>query len=122
MARILVIDDDAAVRRVIRRILASKGHEVIEAESGVGGVKLFKDERPDLVVTDIFMPDQDGIETISELRQIEPDIRIIATSGGGSSKDPIYLDFSVQLGADIALLKPFKPADLLQAVANLLDS
>ena len=120
MARILIIDDHPAMRRLMRRVLARDGHEGIEAERGIAGVKLFNLERPDLVVTDIFMPDQDGIETIRELREIAPDIPILATSGGGSSKDPVYLDFSVRLGADAGLLKPFMPNDLLQAVANLL--
>ena len=67
MAKILIIDDDASMRRTVGRILTRAGHEVAEAPDGVEGFKLFRTNRPDIVVTDIFMPNKEGIETIIEL-------------------------------------------------------
>jgi CheY-like chemotaxis protein len=125
MAIILIIDDDPGMRRTVSRILASAGHEVIEASDGLEGVDLFRSNHPDIVVTDIIMPKKEGIETILDLRQENPSTLILAISGGatnsGGSLVPLdYLGLAKGLGADGVLAKPFRAADLLQEIDNLL--
>lgn len=116
MAEILIIDDDAQMRRLITRILKSAGHQVREATNGSTGLKRFGEAQPELVVTDIFMPEKEGIETIRLLRQQAPYLPILAISGSGL-KD--YLHFAMQLGATAALPKPFSAHDLLETVTRL---
>jgi DNA-binding response OmpR family regulator len=118
MADILVIDDEAALRRLVARILKGAGHSVREAENGRVGLQLFRELRPALVITDIVMPDQEGIETILELRRDAPSLPILAISGGGG--EGAYLRMATGLGATEALAKPFGADELLAAVAKLL--
>lgn len=118
MAEILIIDDDSQMRRLLIRILKSAGHHVREASDGAAGLKAFREERPVLVITDIFMPEKEGIETIRSLRQQAPDLPILAISGSGL-KD--YLNFAMQLGATAALSKPFSADQLLATVAQLVE-
>jgi DNA-binding response OmpR family regulator len=120
MARILVIDDDEDVRRAIRRHLQSDGHEVIEAPDGKVGMRLFREHPTDLVVTDLFMPEQEGLETIRELRRSSKDIKILVVTGAAPGST---LDFRAQatmLGAAATLGKPFTRDELLGAVDTLL--
>jgi DNA-binding response OmpR family regulator len=121
MARILLIDDDTLICRVMTKTLARAGHEVIEANDGQEGLKLFRTHRPVLVITDILMPKQEGITTILELRREAPTVTIIAISGGGQGYGMDYLDFARKLGADAVLPKPFRPAELTDVVNNLLS-
>jgi CheY-like chemotaxis protein len=120
VALILTIDDDEALRRTVRRILTGAGHTVIDAEDGTVGMKRLRKEQPDLVVTDILMPNKDGIETIREIRAVSPRTKVIATSGGGISGNAMFLDMAQAFGADAVLRKPFRAADLLAAVDRLL--
>ena len=87
MGLILIIDDDSSVRGTMKKILEREGHEVREAEDGVVGLKLSREATPDVVVTDLLMPEKDGIETIMELRAEFPDIGILAVSGGRYGRD-----------------------------------
>ena len=119
MAKILVIDDDAAMRKVVRRTLADARHEIIEAADGIEGFKSFRAETPAIVVTDIIMPEQEGIATIREMRAIRSDVVIIAMSGGGAGPGDLYLDIAKVFGADAVLPKPFRPAELLALVERL---
>jgi DNA-binding response OmpR family regulator len=120
MARILVIDDDESLRRALVRALGSVPHDVLEAGDGRRGMDLARRGFPDLVITDITMPDQEGIQTIRELRDLDPDLPIIVISGEPrvGAYDP--LDDSRHLGADAALAKPFQMGDLLAEVDRLL--
>jgi DNA-binding response OmpR family regulator len=120
MATILVIDDDPQMRRMIARTLSAKHHKVIEAKDGRDGLKQFRAHRPMLVITDLVMPGQEGIETIQELRREAPGVPILAISGGGSGFWS-YLEAAKQLGAADALAKPFLGAELIEAVDHLLD-
>jgi DNA-binding response OmpR family regulator len=122
MALILVIDDDAALRDVVRRILTGAGHEVIEAENGVVGIEFAAARRPTIAITDILMPEKEGIETIRELRRLKLGLKIIAMSGGSPNKGMLYLDAAKTLGADATLMKPFRKAELLVVVNDLLTS
>ena len=119
MASVLVIDDDAGIRRMVLRILAAAGHQVFEAEDGREGLQRLLEYKPAVVVTDIVMPEQEGIETIRSIRTIAPETRIIAISGGGSTGKDIYLMLAKGLGADITLAKPFRASELLAVVNRL---
>jgi CheY-like chemotaxis protein len=120
MPKILVIDDDILVRRTISRILEDAGYEVALAEDGARGVAKFRSDRPDLVITDLIMPDQEGIETIIEMLREDPAARIVAVSGGGRLGSMDFLAVAQKLGASEILRKPFEPAELLGCVARAL--
>lgn len=85
MKRILVIDDDTSQRELLKTVLENAGYEVMEAPDGQAGLQIFRQEPCDLVITDIFMPKEDGIETILHLKTQSPTVKIIAVSGGGIS-------------------------------------
>lgn len=121
MGLVLVIDDDDAMRSTIRRILERDGHEVHEARNGSEGLRVFREEPAEVVVTDLIMPDKEGIETIVELRAEAPAVRILAISEGGISLAEDALDDAVALGADASLPKPFTVDQLRGAVAALFD-
>lgn len=120
MAKILVIDDDADFRSMICSLLSRSGYSVIEAEDGEKGLKTCAAESPDLVVTDIVMPNQDGIGTIMSLHKKSPEIKIIAVSGGGLGKPDDYLEMAQQLGANMVFPKPIINSEFLKAVKELL--
>ncbi len=115
-ASILVIDDEAPVRQVLRGALEGAGYQVWEAASGIEGVRLVCEQPINLVITDVFMPDMDGLETVGILRRDFPDIRTVAITGGG--KDPDYCAVAKILGAHETLTKPFELQQLLDAVAR----
>jgi DNA-binding response OmpR family regulator len=117
MVKILVIDDDAAMREMVRRALADAHHEVIEAADGIEGINSFRAEAPAIVITDIVMPEQEGIQTIREMRAIRSDCVIIAMSGAGPGE--LYLNIAKMSGADAVLAKPFRPAELVALVDKL---
>ena len=116
MRKILVIDDDILVRDTIVRILERKGYQVLVAGDGARGVRMFRSEQPDLVITDIIMPEKEGLETIREIRGQRPDARIIAISGGARIGNMDFLDVAGKLGASEIMSKPFDPADLVDRI------
>lgn len=118
MASILVIDDEPQVRRLLQQMLVRAGHEVVEAADGVQGLAVARERRPDLVVTDLLMPNKEGIETIRDLRRVDPGLPILVISGDPGSA--LYLEMAKLLGAHAALTKPFRAAELVQSVAELL--
>ena len=120
MGRILVIDDDPAMRGSMRRILERDGHDVREAGDGAEGLRLFRAEPADVVVTDVLMPGKEGMGTIVELREEAPDVRILVVSGGGTMLGESTLSDAQALGADASLAKPFTVDQLRSAVAVLL--
>lgn len=121
MKSILVIDDDNDVRKCIRNILEQAGYSVLEAENGIVGMDIFRRDKADLVIVDLFMPEKEGIETIIELRKEFPDQKIIAISGGIPGYGPDnFLNIAQKLGADSSLDKPFNMAQLIDAVEKLL--
>ena len=121
MGTILVIDDDDLVRGMVCSVLKKNGFTVLEAENGnVGLEHVQRADPPALVITDILMPDKEGLETISEIRALNPDIKIIAMSGGGKTKNMTFLGLAKKIGADQTLEKPFRPAELLAAVQKVL--
>lgn len=121
MARILLIDDDDQVRMMLKRMLAKAGYnDVEEAGDGHIGMKLFRRQPFDLVITDIIMPNQEGTETIMELTADYPGTKIIAMSGGGRVDPHGYLETARHLGAGRTLAKPFKSSELIDIVRELL--
>lgn len=120
MARILIVDDEELVRLTIRQFLERAGHEVTEAGNGNEGLRQVEAVRPDLVISDIIMPDREGIETIHKIRQDHPGIKIIAISGGGRIGTTDFLEIAAKVGADRTLAKPFTRDTLLQAVNDCL--
>jgi CheY-like chemotaxis protein len=120
MARVLIVDDDDQVRAVFRRALEGGGYEVTDASDGKAGSRLYRQQPADLILMDIIMPEQEGLETIQELRGDFPDVKIIAISGGGRGGAADYLVLARKLGADLALEKPISHEDLLRAVDQLL--
>ena len=121
MARILIIEDDDKFRTMVRKMLEKAGYnDIEEAANGNIGVKLFRQRPFDLVITDIIMPDKEGLEMITELFRDYPGIKIIAMSGGGRIGPKGYLEVAKHLGASRTLVKPFKHADLIDAVQELL--
>lgn len=120
MARLLVIEDNAALLPVIAELLTASGHTVRTARNGAEGLAQFRLERPDVVITDIVMPEQDGVGVLLELRKLRPRPKIIAMSGG-TVRSSQYLQMAAGLGARRILEKPFSNAALLQAIDEVLD-
>jgi len=120
MAAILVIDDEPLVRSTIRFGLERAGHRVAEAPDGRVGKEMFERQRYDLVITDIIMPEEEGIATIRALKRRDPGIKILAISGGGRSANSDFLEAAAKLGADATLPKPFTAEELLGTVNALL--
>jgi two-component system chemotaxis response regulator CheY len=118
MATVLLIEDEARIRKLLARLLAEIGHTVVEASNGKEGDKLFADHRPALVVTDIMMPEQEGVETINSIRSRAPTTPIVAISGGGKT----LLEFAKEFGATRTLAKPFRPSEFVKAVMHLLPN
>jgi CheY-like chemotaxis protein len=118
MAKILLIDDDETVRHSIHDMLTSAGHGVEEAVDGVSGIEKFARDTFDIVISDIFMPGEDGIGTIRKIRDQDPFVGIVAISEDYPSGRYDVLRMSVDLGADFGLAKPVSTARLLDTVAN----
>lgn len=117
---ICVIDDDESVRQTVGRILRGAGYAVVDAKDGEMGLSAIERTKPAMIITDIVMPNREGIETIREAKQRFPKISIIAISGGGRLGPDGFLELALKLGADDCLAKPFRPAELLEKVGLLL--
>ena len=118
--RILLIDDDIIVRQTIANVLTDAGYEVVSAPDGVTGMRAYRRSRPDLVITDIIMPDQEGIQTLMEIHKVDPTAKVIAISGGGRTSNQRILDVARTMGASDTLAKPFDLEDLLRVVQRWL--
>lgn len=121
MARVLVVDDDAALRKLLIHALESAGHEVFSAENGERAEDQLRVHNVDLVVTDLVMPFRDGLETIQLVKRLNPDIKIIAMSGGGVFLNDNYLVAALAFGARRALGKPFRLRLFLDTVQEVLN-
>jgi CheY-like chemotaxis protein len=117
---ILVIDDEEPVRTVLRQMLEKEGYEVEEAPDGAVGLSLLQDHPIDLVITDLFMPEKEGIETMREVQKSFPQVKIIAMSGGGRMGKLDFLPMAESFGAQRTLAKPFERKELLETVRAVL--
>lgn len=122
MPYILIIDDDDSVNRMLQHVLEDAGYEVQGAPNGRTGLDYFRKRPADLLIVDILMPEKDGLETIMELREENPDVKIIAISGGGRFDTSDYLETAKLLGAQLILTKPFDLSKLLQSIKDLLPA
>lgn len=120
MKTILVVDDEAFMLDLVRKILESAGYRVVTAMSADAGFAAFRGERPDAIVTDLIMPEKDGLELIREIRRADPEARIVAISGGGRSHYINALEAAKAFGAREAVRKPFLPNVLLEAITRAL--
>lgn len=118
--KILLVDDEAAIRKMIRVILGKDLYEIVEAANGLDAQVLLEKQKFDLIITDVIMPDCDGLELIMAVRRKLPDIKVIVISGGGRVRAGYYLDLAVKLGAAHVLEKPFDTATLRRSVQGLL--
>ena len=118
MSSVLLIEDDASLRELLRTMLVSAGYSVFEAVNGRQGVKAFRKSPTDLVVTDLYMPERDGLEVIEALRRTHPQVKVLAISGASGTMG--YFPLAQSLGAVPVLQKPFAPSAFLHLVAELL--
>ena len=121
MARILIIDDDEKFLKMFQQMLERAGHDVMTAPNGKVGMKLFRKDPTGLIITDIFMPEKEGIETIIELKNEFPTVKVIAISGGGRKGNFKYLEAVEALGANRTFSKPFERQEMLEAIEELVD-
>jgi len=121
VSKILVIDDDALVRNTIAHILGREGYELVFASDGRQGLQLFKSEHPELIITDIIMPEKEGLEVIREIREMCSDSKIIAISGGGRLGNSDFLAMAAKFGACEIIVKPFDPSELTESVSRCLQ-
>jgi CheY-like chemotaxis protein len=120
MPHILLIDDEESFRSVLTASLQQMGHTVTEARDGRKGVECFTNDQFDIVITDLIMPDKEGIETIIDLRKLSPSVKIIAMSGGGRVTSVDYLQIARQVGAKFILAKPFTYEEIRSAIEQLM--
>jgi CheY-like chemotaxis protein len=120
MARILVIDDDVLVLDMLYELLTREGYDVLRASNGEEGIRLYRKEPVDLIITDLIMPEKEGIETIIELRKDFPDVKIIAISGGGRIGTKDYLNMAKIFGVQRTFTKPVAREQLLGAIRELI--
>ena len=120
MIRVLLVDDDDLSRGAVHKMLERAGYAVHSTSKGSEAIVRYKTERSDLVITDLIMPDTDGLEIIQELRRMDPAVRILAISGGGRVDAEEYLSVARKFGALEVLPKPFTGQELKQAVERAL--
>ena len=120
MASILLADDDDSLRTMLRITLTKLGHTVHEARNGREALSLYEQEPADLIITDLVMPDKEGLEIIRELRRKKANVKIIAMSGGGRVSATGYLKIAKAMGADLVLAKPFSGDEIRAGLNQLL--
>jgi CheY-like chemotaxis protein len=121
MACILIVEDDKDLREMLRDSLVKRKHTVLEASNGKEAILRFKPSITDLLITDLIMPDEDGLKLIMDIKTLKPAIKIIAISGGGKAGPGNYLDVAKALGANAVFPKPFSLKDLLTKIGELLN-
>jgi CheY-like chemotaxis protein len=120
MAQILLVDDDIQIRRLLENILATEGHRVQSAGDGAEALHMVHETAFDMMVTDLVMPEKEGLEIIREVRREFPLIKIIAMTGGGYGSPSEYLALARAFGVEKTLLKPFSRDDIITAVSQVL--
>ena len=118
---ILIIEDDEQFLGFVSELLTSEGFEILKAENGKEGIALLEDNQPDLILTDLLMPEKDGVRVISEVRSKFSHIPVVAMSGGQSVFSPVFLEAASSLGASETLTKPFTEEELLETINSVLN-
>ena len=114
--RVLVVDDEAAVRTLLKRLLTMQNYEVVEAEDGPTALKLLDAERPDIVLLDVSLPTQDGLEVLAQIRK-DSDVPVILVTARGAESDRVV---GLRMGADDYVVKPFSAAELSARIESVL--
>ena len=122
MPSILLLEDNTELRNMLKLLLTRAGYEVREASNGKGVVEKYQQLQPDLVITDLLMPEKDGLEVIQELRDLDRTVKIIAMSGGGRGSVEYYLPLAKKLGAQYTLSKPFSYEEFLATIQLALEA
>ena len=122
MPGVLIVEDDKELREMLKMSLLRRNFTVLEAENGKAAITHFKPLITDLVVTDLIMPEEDGLKVVIKLKELKPSIKIIAISGGGKVGPGSYLNLAKALGADAIYSKPFSINDLIAKIEQLLDN
>lgn len=120
MARIIVIDDEESIQILLRKILERAGHSIEVASNGKIGLEIQQKNPADIIITDLFMPEKEGLETIMELHRDFPGVKIVAMSGGDRKGNMDFLGMTEKLGAHRTLKKPFSMNDVVEVVESLL--
>jgi CheY-like chemotaxis protein len=121
MKSILLVDDDEQFRTMLTEVLERAGYQVFAVADGNEAVKQYQHHQTDLVITDIIMPEKEGLEMITELRHLHPDAKIVAISGGGRGNAQDYLKMAAAFGADRVLAKPFSNREVLETINSVLE-
>jgi DNA-binding NtrC family response regulator len=121
MHSVLIIEDDDFVKNMLKQTFERAGYEVATASNGRIGIQLYQTNPFDVVITDLIMPDMEGIETITHLRKTNPAVKVIAISGGGRNRPDDYLHLAAKLGAVRTFVKPVDRNALLDAVQALVS-
>lgn len=120
MSVILIIEDDRELREMLKTALLRQDYTVLEAENGKEALIHFKPGVTDLIITDLIMPEEDGLKVIMKIRELKHGIKVIAISGGGKAGPGSYLNLAKALGADAIYSKPFSINDLVLKIEELL--
>jgi DNA-binding response OmpR family regulator len=120
MPGILIVEDENDLREMLKVSLTRRKFTVLEAENGKDAIIHFKPAVTDLVITDLIMPEEDGLKVIMRLREIKPSLKIIAISGGGKAGPASYLNLAKALGADVVYSKPFSVNEMIRKIEELL--
>lgn len=120
MQKILIIDDEPHILLMLKKMLERAGFEIDMASNGNEGLELFRKSPTDMVITDIIMPEKEGLETIREMKRMRPELKIIAMSGGGKVSAENYLEIAKIFGASRVISKPFTQKDMVSAVQGLM--
>ncbi len=120
MQTILIVDDEPQVRKILKKVLERNDYKVLEAINGKQGVDLFEMHDPDLIITDLIMPEKEGLEFIREIKTINSNAKIIAISGGGISDPKMYLDLATKFGAVRTFIKPVDNVTLVSTIKEIL--
>lgn len=120
MPVIMIIEDDRDLSEMLRSALLRKEYTVLQADNGREALKNFKPGVTDLVITDLLMPEEDGLRVIMQMRELKAGIKVIAISGGGKAGPGSYLEMAITLGADAVFSKPFSVNELVMRIEELL--
>ncbi len=121
LKNILLVDDEESIRKMVRAVLGEEEYAFTEASNGVEALEIMETQSFDLIITDVIMPDCDGIELVMTVRKKLPDIKVIVMSGGGRVRADHYLNLAEKLGAARVFEKPFNTAELRETVSELLS-
>jgi CheY-like chemotaxis protein len=121
VSSILLVDDDDQFRTMLSEVLTNAGYQVHQASDGLQAIKYFESQPTDLVITDLVMPNKEGLELILDFKRLYSEVKIIAISGGGRNGPQDYLEAATEFGAQRVFAKPFSTKEIIEAIRQLLE-